>query len=429
LPDPQSDPSRPLPPFESVPQPPHEPRSLLKAAVLGLCIGVAAGCASNVGTLAPGVHASGHKHDGLNISRALPAVSPTPIPAEQAACALGPAAALCGVIRGPNTPSKTPSGGFTAAQLRAAYDLPPATPSGVPSGPAIAIVVAFDSSSAEQDLGTYRTQFGLPPCTTLNGCFQKVILPPTLGDLLPILTAPGSSSSSTWSDERALDLAMASAACPNCHLILIESAGQDLDSLSAAVNAAAMYNPVAISNSWGVAEAGGNAPNIDSGAQAAFDHPGIAITAAAGDLGSGAVQFPASSPYVTAVGGTSLAANAASARGWTEMTWSGSGNGCSILIAQPAWQTANGSCAGARSVPDVSLLADPTVGAAVYNTADNGWVVLGGTSIGAPFVAGLYAAAADYGGATIGAPSLYENLPNLNTVPGTNGSPNGLVGF
>lgn len=429
MPDPQSDPSRPLPPFESVPQPPHEPRSLLKAAVLGLCIGVAAGCASNVGTLAPGVHASGHKHDGLNISRALPAVSPTPIPAEQAACALGPAAALCGVIRGPNTPSKTPSGGFTAAQLRAAYDLPPATPSGVPSGPAIAIVVAFDSSSAEQDLGTYRTQFGLPPCTTLNGCFQKVILPPTLGDLLPILTAPGSSSSSTWSDERALDLAMASAACPNCHLILIESAGQDLDSLSAAVNAAAMYNPVAISNSWGVAEAGGNAPNIDSGAQAAFDHPGIAITAAAGDLGSGAVQFPASSPYVTAVGGTSLAANAASARGWTEMTWSGSGNGCSILIAQPAWQTANGSCAGARSVPDVSLLADPTVGAAVYNTADNGWVVLGGTSIGAPFVAGLYAAAADYGGATIGAPSLYENLPNLNTVPGTNGSPNGLVGF
>jgi subtilase family serine protease len=398
-----------LPPFESVPQPPREPRRLLKAALLGLCIGVAAGCASNVGTLAPGVHASGSKHDGQNISRALPAVSPTPIPADQVACAPGPAAALC-------------------AQLRAAYNLP-APGTGVPSGPAIAIVVAFDSSSAEQDLGTYRTQFGLPPCTTSNGCFQKVILPPTLGDLLPVLLAPLGSSSSTWSDERALDLAMASAACPNCRLILIESSGQDLDSLSAAVNTAATYNPVAISNSWGVAEHGSNATNIDSGAQADFDHPGIAITAAAGDLGNGAVQFPASSPYVTAIGGTSLAANAASARGWTETAWTGSGNGCSILIAQPAWQTANGSCGGWRSVPDVSLLADPTIGAAVYNTADNGWVVLGGTSIGAPFVAGLYAAAADYGGATIGAPSLYANLPNLNTVPGTNGSPNGLVGF
>lgn len=417
-----------MPPFESVPQPPREPRRLLKAALLGLCIGVAAGCASNVGTLAPGVHASGSKHDGQNISRALPAVSPTPIPADQVACAPGPAAALCGVIKGPSAPSKTPSGGLTPAQLRAAYNLPaPAT--GVPSGPAIAIVVAFDSSSAEQDLGTYRTQFGLPPCTTSNGCFQKVILPPTLGDLLPVLLAPLGSSSSTWSDERALDLAMASAACPNCRLILIESAGQDLDSLSAAVNTAATYNPVAISNSWGVAEHGSNATNIDSGAQADFDHPGIAITAAAGDLGNGAVQFPASSPYVTAIGGTSLAANAASARGWTETAWTGSGNGCSILIAQPAWQTANGSCGGWRSVPDVSLLADPTIGAAVYNTADNGWVVLGGTSIGAPFVAGLYAAAADYGGATIGAPSLYANLPNLNTVPGTNGSPNGLVGF
>jgi subtilase family serine protease len=427
LPDPQSDPSRPLPPFETVPEPRREPRSLLKAALLGLCIGVAAGCASNVGTLAPSAHASGVKHDGLNISRALPATSPSPVPAEQAACAPGPAAAACGVVKLPGLPGNTPTGGLTPAQLRSAYGLPAPAGAAAAPGPVIAIIVAFDSASAQQDLNTYRTQFGLPPCSA--GCFQKVIVPPTPGDPPPAPAPPGSSTASTWSDERALDLAMASAACPNCRLVLVEAAGQDLDSLSAAVNAAASYNPVAISNSWGVPESGGNAPNIDAGAQSSFDHPGIAITASAGDLGSGAVQFPASSPYVTSVGGTTLIANAASPRGWTETAWIGSGNGCSIMVAVPAWQTAGGSCAGWRSVPDVSMLADSSIGVAVYNTADKGWVVLGGTSIGAPFVAGLYGAASDYGGTTIGAPSLYANLSNLNAVPGTNGSPNGLTGF
>jgi len=222
---------------------------------------------------------------------------------------------------------------------------------------------------------------------------------------------------------------MVSAACPNCRITLVEAVGQDLDSLADAVSTAATYSPAAISNSWGVPEGGGNAPNIDAPAQAAFNLPGIAITASAGDLGSGVVQFPASSPYVTSVGGTSLTPNAASARGWTEAVWSGSGSGCSIMIAQPAWQT-NSSCGGARSVPDISVIGDAVnPGVAVYNKDDNGWIVLGGTSVGAPFIAGLYGAAADFGAGTIGAPALYANLGNLNPVPGTNGSPNGLTGF
>ncbi len=168
--------------------------------------------------------------------------------------------------------------------------------------------MAFDNPSAEDDLGTYRTQFGLPPCT------GEQVLPKDSAQTDPGRAAPGSGAEpnsptgTTWSDERALDLAMVSAACPTCRIALVESVGQDLDSLSNAVATAATLRPVAISNSWGVPEGGGNVPNIDAPAQADFNQPGIAITASAGDLGTGQVQFPASSPYVTAVGGTSLAA-------------------------------------------------------------------------------------------------------------------------
>ncbi len=406
----------------------------IKALMTAVAAAVIAGCGATHGSsLTPAgtqASASHGARDGMNISSALPAASPTPFPSDQAGCAPGPAnGAACGVKKGPASAGKTPVGGLSAAQLRAAYGLPPASSSGTPAGPLVAIVVAFDNPSAEPDLATYRAQFGLPPCTAANKCFQKVQLKPTPGAPPPApAPPPNSPTGTTWSDERALDLAMVSAACPTCRIALVESVGQDLDSLSGAVATAAALHPVAISNSWGVPEGGGNVPNIDAAAQADFNQPGIAITASAGDLGTGQVQFPASSPYVTAVGGTSLVA-ASNARGWTETEWSGSGDGCSIMIALPAWQTSSGSCGSMRSVPDVSFLADTSPGVAVYSTPDKGWIVLGGTSAGAPFIAGLYGAAADYASGTVGAPSLYANLATLNAIPGVNGSPNGLAGF
>jgi subtilase family serine protease len=432
LPIPQSDVSRPLPPFESAPEPRHEAKSRVKALIAALAVGLAAGCAANSGSVAPASHTvSSGPRDGQNISRALPAASPTPFPAAQAGCGPGLlGGALCGVLKAAKGPTNTPSGGLTPQQLRVAYGLSSTWSMAVPTGPLVAVVVAFNNPNADDDLNAYRSQFGLPACTAKNGCFQVVQIKPTPGNPPPAPAPPGQSAdATTWSDEAALDLAMVSAACPNCRILLVQAFGQDLDSLANAVNVAASYNPAAISNSWGVPEGGGNAPNIDAPAQAAFNHPGIAITASAGDLGSGAVQFPASSPYVTSVGGTSLAANAGSARGWTEIAWSGTGSGCSIMIAVPAWQGANQSCSGARTIPDISMLADSTTGVAVYSKDDSGWIQLGGTSLGAPFIAGLYAAAGDYGAATVGAPLLYANLGNLNAVPGTNGSPNGLTGF
>ncbi len=434
MPNTVSDVSPALPPIDGSPQPQTTKRdTAIKVLMTLVAAGSIVGCASTNGSFAPKqtAVASHGARNGANISRALPAASPTPVPSDQAACAPGPAnGASCGVKKGPNAPSKVPQGGWTAAQLRAAYGLPAASSTATPSGPYVAVVVAYDNPSAENDMNTYRSQFGLPACTTKNGCFLKVQLPPVPGNPPPAPAPPGSTDGATWSDERALDLAMVSAACPTCKIALVQAVGQDLDSLANAVQTAATYSPVAISNSWGVPEGGGNVANIDAAAQAAFNQPGIAITASAGDLGPGQVEFPASSPYVTSVGGTTLSANAGAARGWSEAEWTGSSDGCSIMVPQPAWQSSNGSCGGFRSVPDVSFLADTlNPGVAVYNTSDKGWVVLGGTSVGAPFIAGLYGAAADFGSSTLGAPKLYASLGLLNPVSGANGSPNGLTGF
>ena len=392
---------------------------------------VIAGCASSGGSLTPHKSTSGGLQQANNISRALPAASPTPVPAEAAGCGTATGTqANCQVTKDGNTSaSSSPTHGLSPAQLRGAYGLPAYTGGGTPAGPLVAVVAAFDDSKAEQDLGTYRRQYGLPACTSDNHCFTKYQMKATPG-APPPSPAPkkGTTDATTWADEIALDLAMVSAACPNCRIVLVEALGQDLDSLADAVDYAASLNPVAISNSWGVTEGGGNVPNIDADAQAAFNHPGIAITASTGDLGIGQVQFPASSPYVTAVGGTSLTADPTNPRGWAETVWSGSGNGCSIMVGLPSWQTVAGGCA-ARAVPDISMLADSRLGVTVYSSAEKGWVTLGGTSVGAPFVAGLYGAANDYGAGTIGAPGIYAALGSLNPVTGTNGSPNGLAGF
>ena len=423
MPNTLADVSRPLPPFERPPIVVRRPGFPAKALMVLVTAGAIAGCATtHGGSLTP------QGRSLQNISGALPAVSPTPAPAEQRSCKDGNGHAGCQVKKNPNfAPSSSPSGGLTAAQLRSAYGLPPAASTASVSGPTIAIVAAFESKSAEADLAKYRSQFGLPACTSRTGCFTKVVLS-GVSDGGGGSGDDGAASTTTWSDEIALDLAMASASCPTCKLLLVEAGADDLDSLASAVNAAAAYHPAAISNSWGVVE-GGNQAGIDAGAQAAFNHPGIAITASAGD--SDVVEFPAASPFVTAVGGTSLSADG-SARGWTESVWGPTGNGCSTMFPVPAWQTAANGCTG-RFVADVSMLADYNPGVAVYSTAEGGWVVLGGTSVGAPFVAGLYAQAGDYGASTTGAPRLYANLSALNVVSGaagqTNGSPNGLAGF
>jgi subtilase family serine protease len=130
---------------------------------------------------------------------------------------------------------------------------------------------------------------------------------------------------------------------------------------------------------------------------------------------------------VISVGGTTLASPPLLSSRWSEIPWGSSGIGCSAFFPAGPWQHTR--CA-TRGVADVSLVADLQPGIAVYNSADGGWVVYGGTSAGAPFVAGLYAAANDYGAATTGAPKLYANPARLFPVAGAaQGSPNGLAAF
>jgi subtilase family serine protease len=313
-------------------------------------------------------------------------------------------------------PHPTSVKGFTPQQLWAAYGLSAPSTWASANGPTIAIVDAFDDPSAESDLAVYRSQFGLPACTTANGCFSK---------LNGSLQRGGYPQADTgWSMEISLDLAMASSACPTCRITLVEAASNDMAALAQAVNAIAATHPAAISNSYGALESAETA-TLD----AYFAHPGIAVTASIGDQAG--VEFPASSANVIAVGGTTLK-RAWNARGWSETALSQTGTGCSAYMARPAWQSAG--CAS-RGVADVSFVADAMTGLAVYDTQSGGWIVLGGTSAGAPFVAGLYAAAGDFDSSQIGAATLYANKGKLNAVGGvqagdtTLGSPNGLGAF
>jgi subtilase family serine protease len=292
----------------------------------------------------------------------------------------------------------TAPSGYGPADLVSAYALP-----GTTSNALIAIVDAYGYSSAEADLGVYRSQFGLPACTTANGCFRKVNQ--TGGTRYP-------RDNTGWSQESALDLDMASAMCPSCRIVLVEANSTSYADLAAAVNEAAALGATVISNSYGGGE------NGTSGSESAYNHAGVTITASSGDSGYG-VEFPASSPHVVAVGGTSLRRDG-SARGWNETVWNGAGSGCSAVYAKPTWQTDTG-CSN-RAVADVSAIADPNTGVAVYGPSSSrrsSWMVFGGTSVAAPLIAGVFAAANNGGGAQ----GLYNNAGALNDVTsGSNGS-------
>jgi subtilase family serine protease len=239
----------------------------------------------------------------------------------------------------------------------------------------IAVVVAYGYANAQQDLAVYRAKFHLPPCTTTAACFIK------FDEIGQPLNYPPEDLG--WSQESALDLDMASAICPSCKIYLIEADTSRFSDLAQAENTAARLGAHAISNSYGGPESG------TGSMESAYNHPGIAITASSGDSGGG-VQFPASSPHVTAVGGTHLVRDA-SARGWNETGW-GNGGGCSSVYAKPTWQT-DPLCT-MRTVSDVAAVADPATGVAVYGPVTTGhpaWLVFGGTSVAAPIIAGVYA--------------------------------------
>ncbi|MEU2712955.1 S53 family peptidase [Streptomyces sp. NPDC007205] len=299
--------------------------------------------------------------------------------------------------------------GFGPAGLQAAYNLP----KDGGKGATVAIVDANDDPNAEKDLAAYRSQYGLPECSTSNGCFKKI--DQDGGTKYP-------TPDQGWAGEISLDVDMVSAACPQCHILLVEAKSASMDDLGAAVNQAVKQGAKYVSNSYG-----GNEEAADTSADDKyFKHPGVAITVSSGDSGYG-TEYPAASQYVTAVGGTSLKKDS-STRGYSESVWGtsaggeGAGSGCSQFDAKPSWQKDTGCTK--RSVADVAAVADPATGLAVYDTYQaSGWNVYGGTSASAPFIAGVYALAGTPGNGDTPASFPYAHPDKLNDVTdGTNGS-------
>lgn len=332
--------------------------------------------------------------------------------------------ALQAMTKGRPTRTGTPSG-FGPADLASAYNIP-ATTAG--SGQTVGIVDYGNDPNAEADLGVYRSTYGLPACTTANGCFKKVNEQGVQGSY--------PKDNRSWSGEISLDLDMVSAVCPNCKIILVEVSKSFDNGENTAINLGANV----VSNSYGA--------SLPAGYDAAFDHPGHILTVASGDSGySSSTTYPDGYGTVVSVGGTSLK-KASNARGWTETTWSGSTSECATGVTKPSWQSDTGC--SARTETDVSAVADPNTGLSVYLTyGGSGWTVYGGTSASSPILAGVYALAGNESSLTY-AQSVYTHASALNDVtsgsngscagymcnagagydgPTGNGTPNGLTAF
>ena len=262
--------------------------------------------------------------------------------------------------------------GLGPTELASAYLIPTTNDPGA----TVAVIDAYGYATLEADLAVYRAQYGLPPCTVASGCLTIVN---QTGQTSPLPGPPPAQDD--WTQETALDVDMASAGCPRCKILVVQATNDRGNGLVVANNTAAMLGATVISNSWG----GPESASQDS----YFTHPGVAIFASTGDNGyeTRGASYPAASPRVIAVGGTSLSRAASTLRGWTETAWDGGGSACSAQAAKPAWQTSS-ACAN-RMTADVAAVGDPSTGVAVY--ANGAWGIVGGTSASSPLVAAIYA--------------------------------------
>jgi hypothetical protein len=324
------------------------------------------------------------------------------------------------------------AGGFSPGDLAGAYGYN----STASVHQTVAIVDAYDDPNALKDLNHFDAQYGLPAETSAS--FKKVN---QNGKSSPLPNADAG-----WSGEISLDLQAVRAVCNHCKILLVEGNQPNDGDLATAVNTAVRLGATEVSNSYGAPESGNAAPSL----VAAYNHPGVVITASTGDHGwydwdlandgsdgwsDNAPNTPASYPSVVAVGGTALALNANGSRAeediWNEngpdddngldfgMWWGdqgASGGGCSTLYNAPTWQAdvagyANTGCGSKRLTADVSALADPYTGFDIYDSyQSNGWQTIGGTSLASPLVAAMWALAGGAHGVKYPGQTLYDNL-------------------
>jgi subtilase family serine protease len=305
---------------------------------------------------------------------------------------------------------KQPVGdGYGPSSLISAYDLP--SSSKVLN---VAVVDAYNDPDAVSNVATYRSAWGLPACNTGTeaGCLTVTNqngatspLPPNAGD-------------TGWDVEESLDVDMVSAICPSCHIFLVEATSPTIADLGTAVNSAvSVLDADFVSNSYGASESSSETTwDTDY-----YNHPGVAVTASAGDDGYG-VSYPAASQYVTSVGGTTLRKASSTSRGYTETVWSGTGSGCSAYEPKPTWQTDSGC--SRRTDNDVAADANPNTGVAIYDTySEGGWLEVGGTSVSSPLIASVFALAGTPTAGTYPSSYPYAHTSDLfNVTMGSNGS-------
>lgn len=294
--------------------------------------------------------------------------------------------------------------GYGPLQFQTAYGvagLKPGTPQ------TIAIVDAYDDPRIEADLASYSATFGLPPCTTANGCFKKVNQ--YGGTSYPV-------PDQAWALEISLDVEIAHAMCPTCKILLVEANSSSFVDLLAAEDYATAHATV-VSNSWGAPEFAGQ-----TYFDAHFNRWHVPIAVSSGDNGY-EVEYPAASVFVTAVGGTTLALNADNTRA-SETAWSGAGSGCSAYEPKPRWQADRGCWR--RTVADVAADANPATGAAIYDSYGylnhSGWFQIGGTSLAAALIASLYAIAGNSTSTIYGLYPYQHPASLFDVLSGSNGS-------
>lgn len=300
--------------------------------------------------------------------------------------------------------------GWGAADIESAYELSAARG----AGQTVAVVDAYRTPELAANLAVYRSQYRLPACTTASGCLRIVNQE---GETSPL---PASGVPYGWDVETMLDVSMVSAACPRCKILVLAARSDSYGDLATAEDTAVRLGAQVISNSYGSQE-NGQAQSF----AAAYHHPGHVIVVSSGDDGFTAANFPANLATVTTAGGTELA-RAHNPRGWAEQVWDNSagasGSGCSAYVAKPSWQH-DPHCPG-RTVGDLAAVA---WNVAIYEKSQGGWLTVGGTSVAAPLIAGVYGLAGN--AAKIASGYAYAHAASLfDITKGSNISLTGGIG-
>ncbi len=336
------------------------------------------------------------------------------------------------VAEGPPLEGEGQKDGFDPKNLREAYNLNN-LPEGSGSGQTVAIVDAYNDPKAESDLQEYRKEYKVyfkgteTECTEKNGCFKKVNQEGKTE--AEAKTFP--KTNHTWAKEISLDLDMVSAACPECHILLVESTGNPgetekeaiedakkaRENMGLAEDEAVALGATEISNSWTEEEESSSSDKSED--EKYFDHEKLPITVAAGDNGYHGKErsyWPAGSKYVISVGATKLK-KAKNARGWSEEVWKDASpenggyfattSGCSQYEEKPTWQPEQ-ACGNKRTDNDVAADGSTESPVSVYDSyGESGWINMGGTSAATPFVAGVEAIS-NSAARSLGAQAFYK---------------------